>query len=85
MHDPFIIKAFAQSLDNGNKIDWIADGSGYLTQELGVGIDLMEAGFGIRCRRFTAMLEGGMVVRVWDDEGLGYDKCEAKKIIEQLA
>ena len=56
VHDPFVMKAFAKKLNAGDKIDWISDGSGLLTNELGVGIDLNNAGFGWRCRRFTAFI-----------------------------
>ena len=56
VHDHFVIQAFAKELGAGDKIEWICDGSGFLTRELGVEIDLTSAGFGKRCRRFTALI-----------------------------
>jgi len=40
VNDPFVVTAFAELLGGRDKISYIADGNGELTQALGLGMDL---------------------------------------------
>ncbi|CAG9326797.1 unnamed protein product [Blepharisma stoltei] len=67
VNDPFVLKEFGQ--DMGGKIAYIADGSGYFTRALDAGLDLTEKGLGYRTRRFTALVENGVITQVNDENG----------------
>jgi len=68
VNDPFVLKAFADQIGGKQDISYIADGSGELTKALNVEADLKAAGLGIRCRRFTIVVENGKVTQ-FNDEG----------------
>lgn len=64
------MKEFAEELQA--EMPFIADGSGDFTRALDAGVDLSEHGLGYRTRRFTAVIEGGKVVSVNDENGPGF-------------
>ena len=40
VNDPFVVTAFAEYLGGKKLINFLADGNGELTEELGLGMDL---------------------------------------------
>jgi len=61
VNDVFVMGAWGKSQNVGDKVRMMADGSGLITQQLGLELDLIEAGLGTRCQRFAMVVENGTV------------------------
>ena len=68
MNDPFVVEAFAKSLNL--TFPFIADGSGVLTKALNAELDATAHNLGIRGRRFTVIVDNDTISHV-NDEGSG--------------
>ena len=61
VNDAFVMGAWGKDLSVDGKVRMIADGSAELTQKLGLELDLIERGLGVRCERFAMVVEDGTV------------------------
>jgi peroxiredoxin len=62
----------------------MADGSGTYTKALGLELDLSARGLGMRCQRFSALIDNG-VVRALNVEAPGkYEVSGAETMLQQL-
>jgi len=61
VNDAFVMGAWGKDQNAAGNVRMIADGSGLLTKQLGLELDLVEAGLGIRCTRFAMVVENGTV------------------------
>ncbi|MCS6996496.1 MAG: peroxiredoxin [Casimicrobiaceae bacterium] len=84
VNDGFVMGAWGRSLGVGDKIRMLGDGSGAYTKALGLELDLTDKGMGVRCQRFSLLVEDGIVKRV-NIEGVGPANCSfAEAMLEQL-
>lgn len=86
VNDPFVTIAFAELLGGRNKVNFIADGNGELTQALGMDMDLTPVQLGpIRSKRFTMIVKNNSVTQVNSEEGAQFtEKSCAAKILDQI-
>jgi cytochrome c peroxidase len=76
VNDPWVMEAWGQATGAAMAgITLLADPSGDWVEALGQGFNAPAAGFFRRCRRFSALVEDG-VVRIWQEEA-GPGVCEA--------
>lgn len=61
VNDPFVMKAWGESAGADGKVTMVADGLGTLTKALGLEFDGSGAGLGIRAKRFSMVVENGVV------------------------
>ena len=62
VNDPFVVTAFAELLGGREKITFIADGNGELTDALGLDRNLTAVQLGpIRSKRFTMIVKNNLV------------------------
>lgn len=61
INDAFVMQAWYQYLDLGDKMTFLADGNGELTKLMGLELDGRGAGLGIRSQRYTMVIESGIV------------------------
>lgn len=61
VNDPFVMSAWGQSAGVDGKVTMVADGLGTLTKALGLEFDGSGAGLGIRSKRFSMVVENGVV------------------------
>ena len=62
----------------------LGDGSAEFTKALGLELDLTAKGMGIRCQRFSMLVDDG-VVKVLNIEGPGqYEVSNAETMLKQL-
>ena len=61
VNDAFVMGAWGKDQSIDGKVRMIADGSAELTQKLGLELDLIERGLGVRCERFAMVVEDGTV------------------------
>ncbi len=61
VNDPFVMGAWATDQKAGGKVRMMADGSGTYTKALGLELDLIARGLGMRCQRFSMLVDDGVV------------------------
>lgn len=61
VNDAFVMGAWAKNLNAAGKVRMMGDGSAAYTKALGLELDLTARGMGVRCQRFSALVEDGVV------------------------
>jgi glutaredoxin/glutathione-dependent peroxiredoxin len=84
VNDAFVMKAWGEANDVGDKVTLIADGSAVFTKELGLDIDLTGGGLGVRSKRYSAVIKDGVLTDLAVEDGLGLDVSSADKVLEKL-
>jgi len=64
VNDVFVMKAWAEQHDALGKIVMLADGSGAFTKALGIELDLVSRGLGVRANRGVFTIDNGVVAAV---------------------
>ncbi len=85
VNDVFVMDAWAELTRAKGHITFLADGSAVFTKACGLELDLTEAGLGLRCQRFSMVVENGVVTHMNLEEKAGSAELTgAAAIIEQL-
>lgn len=61
VNDAFVMGAWGKDLGVGDTIVMAADGAGQLSKAMGLDVDLSERGMGVRCQRFSMIVDDGVV------------------------
>jgi peroxiredoxin len=61
VNDAFVMGAWGRDQHAGGKIRMLADGSAAYTKALGLELDLTARGMGVRCQRFSMLVDDGVV------------------------
>ncbi|MFW6051403.1 MAG: peroxiredoxin [Myxococcota bacterium] len=61
VNDPFVMKAWGDAHGAQGKVTMLPDGNGELTRKLGLEMDGSGAGLGTRGKRFSMLVEDGVV------------------------
>lgn len=85
VNDAFVMGAWGREQGAKGKVRMMADGSAIYTQKLGVALDLTEKGLGIRCRRFSMLVEDGVVRRLNLEEGGKLEVSSAQVMLKELS
>jgi peroxiredoxin len=84
VNDAFVMGAWARDQKTAGKVRMMGDGSGTYTKALGLELDLVAKGLGVRCQRFSMLVDNG-VVRTLNIEAPGkYEVSGAETILKQL-
>jgi len=84
VNDAFVMGAWGKDQGVGDDIIMAADGSALLSTAMGLDMDLGERGMGVRCQRFSMIVDDG-VVTVLNHEAPGeYRVSSAETMLEQL-
>lgn len=84
VNDAFVMGAWAKDQGTGEAIEMLGDGSGELTRKMGIELDLSERGLGVRSRRFSMILDDGVVQSLNLEEGGALEVSGADGILKQL-
>lgn len=86
VNDHHVMAAWARFTGAGDRLDFLADGNGAFTRALGMEADLSDRGLGRRSRRYSMIVEDGLVtnLNVEDRPGMAVTSGAAR-ILEQLA
>jgi peroxiredoxin len=84
VNDVFVMRAWGEARDVGEKVTMVADGSAVFTKAMGLDIDLTGGGLGVRSKRYAAILQDGVVTDLAIEEGLGLDVSGADKVLAKL-
>lgn len=83
VNDPFVMDAWGKA-QNAEHILMAADGSGVYTKALGLELDLVARGLGIRSQRFSMIADDGKITHLFVEDGPVFEVSSAEKILEQL-
>ena len=84
VNDPFVMGAWAKDQNVGSEIVMLADGSGAFTKALGLELDLVVRGLGVRSQRFALVAEDGKVTHLAIEQPGGFDVSRAEAVLEAL-
>ncbi len=84
VNDAFVMGAWGREQKAGGKVRMMADGSAKWAKALGLDLDLIERGMGVRSQRYAAFLDDG-VVKVLHVEGPGkYEVSDAASMLKAI-
>jgi peroxiredoxin len=84
VNDAFVMGAWARDQHTGDRVRMLADGSADYTKALGLELDLIKRGMGVRCQRFSMLIDDG-VVKVLNIEAPGkYEVSDAETMLRQM-
>jgi peroxiredoxin len=84
VNDAFVMGAWARDQKAGGKVRMMGDGSADFTKALGLVLDLTAKGMGVRCQRFSMLVDDG-VVKTLNIEAPGkYEVSGGDTILTQL-
>jgi peroxiredoxin len=84
VNDPFVMGAWARDQKASGKVRMMGDGSATYTKALGLEFDLTAKGLGMRCQRFSMLVDDG-VVKAFNLEAPGkYEVSDADTLLKQM-
>ena len=84
VNDAFVLGAWAKDQAVEDKIIMLADGSGTFTRALGLELDLVARGLGVRSQRYALVAEDGRVTHLAVEAPGGFDVSRAEAILAVL-
>jgi peroxiredoxin len=84
VNDAFVMGAWARDQHSVGKLRMMGDGSATYTKALGLEFDLTARGLGVRCQRFSLLVDDG-VVKIVNLEAPGkYEVSDGDTMLKQL-
>jgi peroxiredoxin len=84
VNDAFVMRAWAKDQGVDDKITMLADGSGVFTRALGLELDLVARGMGVRSQRFAMVVDDGVVSALMIEAPGGFDVSRAEAVLASL-
>jgi peroxiredoxin (alkyl hydroperoxide reductase subunit C) len=84
VNDVFVLGAWAKDQGAGDKVLMLADGSAAFTKALGLELDLVARGLGVRAQRFALIADDGKVTHLAVEAPGGFDVSRAEAILAAL-
>ena len=84
VNDAFVMGAWGKSQGTDGKVVMLADGSGAFTKALGLELDLVSRGMGVRSQRYALIAENGKVTHLAVEQPGGFDVSKAESILAKL-
>ena len=84
VNDAFVMSAWARDQGVDGRVTMLADGSAAFTRALGLELDLVARGLGIRSQRFAMVAENGRVTSLAVEPPGGFDVSKAESVLAGL-
>ncbi|MEF2070460.1 peroxiredoxin [Consotaella aegiceratis] len=85
VNDVFVMHAWEKSTGGAGKILYLSDGNGEFTRALGLEIDLSAGGLGARSKRYSMLVEDGVVRALEVEDSPGQtERSSAAHMLELL-
>jgi len=84
VNDAFVMGAWAKDQSVGDQIVMLADGSGAFTRAMGLELDLVGRGLGMRSQRFALVAKDGKVTHLAVEAPGGFEVSKAEAILAVL-
>jgi peroxiredoxin len=84
VNDAFVMGAWGREQKAGGKVRMMADGSATYTKALGLELDLVARGMGVRSQRYSMLVEDGVVKRLNVEAPGKFEVSGAETMLAQL-
>ncbi|MDA8148569.1 MAG: peroxiredoxin [Actinomycetota bacterium] len=84
VNDPFVMGAWGDAQQVGDRVLLLADGNGDFTRAIGMEMDGSAFGLGTRSKRYAAVLQDGVVTGLFVEPGAGLSVSAADAVLETL-
>jgi peroxiredoxin len=84
VNDVFVMDAWAKDQGTEGKILMLADGSGDFARAVGLELDLVSRGLGMRSQRYALVAEDGIVTFLGVEEGGAFEASRAETVLAAL-
>ncbi len=85
VNDAFVMGAWGKDQKVGDKVCMLGDGSAAFTKALGLELDLTERGMGMRCQRFSMLVDDGVVKSLNIEAPGKFEVSDAQSMLNSLA
>ena len=85
VNDGYVMAAWGKDHDAIGKVRMLGDGNAELTKALGLEEDLSKSGMGLRSKRFSLLVDQGVVKQVNVEAPGKFEVSNAETILKQLA
>jgi glutaredoxin/glutathione-dependent peroxiredoxin len=84
VNDGYVMAAWGRDQNAIGKVRMLGDGNADFTRKLGLEVDLSKSGMGLRSRRYSLLVEDGVVKQVNVEEGGKFEVSNAETMLKQL-
>jgi len=84
VNDVHVMAAWSKELDTEGKIMMLADGNGEFARSVGLNVDLTKSGMGERSRRYSMIVENGVVKALNVEDKPGVNVSGVETVLSQL-
>jgi peroxiredoxin len=84
VNDAFVMGAWGREQNVGDRIRMMADGNAVYTRKLGLEVHLDSYGMGIRCQRFSMIVDNGIVKSLNVEASGKYEISDAETMLKLL-
>jgi glutaredoxin/glutathione-dependent peroxiredoxin len=84
VNDPFVLRAWGEQHHAGGKVTMLSDGNGDFTRALGLEADMAKFGMGKRSRRYSMLVDNGVVKILNLEEPGGFGLSSGDHLLKQL-
>jgi peroxiredoxin len=84
VNDAFVMGAWGESQNAGDRVMMLADGNGDFTRALGLEMDATKYGMGKRSQRFSMLIDDGVVKTLNVEEPGAFSVSSAEHMLQQL-
>jgi len=84
VNDVFVMSAWGEDREVGDKVLMLADGNGEYTRALGLELDASKFGMGMRGQRFAIVVDDGIATHVAVETPAKFEVSKAEAILEVL-
>ena len=84
VNDPFVMGAWGRDQKTTGKIRMMADGSAEYTKKLGLELDLIARGMGVRSTRYSMLVDDGVVKSLNVEAGGKFEVSDADSMLKAL-
>ena len=83
VNDAFVMGAWGTDQSTAGKVRMVGDGDANFTKAAGLELNLTGKGLGVRCKRFSMIVDDGVVKNIQIDES-GFEKTSAETMLGNL-
>ena len=84
VNDAFVMGAWRDATNSNDKVEFLADGAAAFAKATGLTLDLTERGMGMRTKRYSMIVNDGVVAALNIEEGPGTEASGAEAMLKQL-
>ncbi len=85
VNDAFVMGAWGKEQGCDSSVVMLADGSGAFTKAMGLELDLVGRGMGVRSQRYALVADNGKVTHLAVEQAGGFDVSRAESILSKLS